>query len=314
MKTVYLHIGAGKTGTTSIQRCLSKCSEFLLKSDVQYIQSGGGFEGIGHQNFAKSFIANPPSYMILPDCDGSRKSIKEEISSSSKNIFVLSSENFMLADPSEVKKFFDGVDGDISCKVILFVRSQDELAESEYNQMVKVRSERRSFFEYAEKEFNGDFYSLAESWSNVFGVESMICRVFDARNSFAEKDFFCCLPIADVDYYRAFSGQVEVKNASLGHVALTVKRMINRLPEASLGSKHFQLPREITDFLRTYDIPSVHMDSEQADSFRSKYADINRKFCEVYLGESRSDIGGLRYTYSERDELYNQCRSIGELL
>lgn len=314
MTTVYLHIGVGKTGTTAIQKVLSSCSMELLKNNIQYVQSGGGGAGVGHQNFAKSFITNPPSYMIRSDSKNSRAAIQEEILSSPQKIFLLSSENFVLADPFNVKEFFDSIPKEIFYKVVLFVRSQDELAESEYNQMIKVRNERRSFLEYAEEEFYGDFYSLAERWSNVFGVGNITCRVFDARKNSAVEDFVGCLPISKENILKACRNQHETRNSSLGHIALTVKRMINRLPSTDLEPKHFQIPQEVADFLGVYDVSSVCMNSQQAESFRSKYAKSNERFSEVYLGKKQSNIGGLRFTSAERDELYNQSRLIDGIL
>ena len=66
MKTIYFHIGLGKTGTTYIQQLMGNNYDFFLSHGLNYISSGGGSKGSGHQQFAKSFIEKLPNYMVPP--------------------------------------------------------------------------------------------------------------------------------------------------------------------------------------------------------------------------------------------------------
>jgi len=106
MKTIFLHIGLGKTGTTAIQSFLANNQDFLSTHGIKYIQAGGGSTGIGHQSFAKSFIDKFPFYMIPPDKPNEQqKIIAKEIQEIEDGNILLSSENFQLANPKKVHDF-----------------------------------------------------------------------------------------------------------------------------------------------------------------------------------------------------------------
>ena len=66
MTEVYLHVGWGKTGTTSIQVYLARRKMDLLNAGVHYLGADGRGQSKGHQTFAKSFIIKLPHYMVPP--------------------------------------------------------------------------------------------------------------------------------------------------------------------------------------------------------------------------------------------------------
>lgn len=144
LKTLYLHIGRGKTGTTAQQAYLGHNRDALLAAGIDYLLTGDRRRGVGHQEFAKSFIADPPGYMIpAANPQEIRAETAAEIRASTAPTLLLSSENFPLVDLDALKAWIGAVGVDLQVKVIFFVRSQDELAESEYNQIVKLKRETR---------------------------------------------------------------------------------------------------------------------------------------------------------------------------
>lgn len=311
MKTIYLHIGIGKTGTTTIQKCLSMNHELLLSHDVHYVQSCGGSAGVGHQNFAKSFITKMPSYMQpIKNSDDHLAAVAEEIKQSKAHHFLFSSENFPVADPAKIKKYFDDMQEGFSYKIILFVRSQDELAESEYNQMIKVRTEPRSFFEYVDTEFQANFMELASQWEAVFGLGAMLCRVYDAKSSSVMPDFLSCLPFDYVKVLKSLSSLHRKDNKSIGHAQLVMKRMMNVLQPSAHENDHVELPSSLSALFDTIDIVTVHMNSKQAKKFRKRYKRINRQFNRRYFGINSIDLGGRRYNDEQRDDFYNRCQQL----
>ncbi len=311
MKTIYLHIGIGKTGTTTIQKCLSLNHELMLSHNMHYVQSCGGSAGVGHQNFAKSFITEMPSYMQpIKNSEDLLTAVVEEIKQSNAHNFLFSSENFPVADPVKIKSFFDGLRENFAYKVILFVRSQDELAESEYNQMIKVRTEPRSFFEYVDSEFEANFMQLATQWERVFGQESMLCRVYDAKCQSVMFDFLRCLPLDYVEVSESLSSLDRKDNKSIGHAQLVIKRMMNILQPSKHNNDHVELPQAVSALFNTMDIATVHMSSKQAKKFRRRYKKVNRQFNRRYLGLNSIDLGGRRYTDEQRDEYFYNCQQL----
>ena len=311
MKTIYLHIGLGKTGTTYIQQLMANNYDFFLAQGLHYIPSGGGSRGVGHQQFAKSFIEKLPDYMIPPKkrCD-TRKNIISAIKNSPCKYHLLSSENFILANPTLIRDFFENSGSQYTYKVILFVRSQDELAESEYNQLIKVRQTTIGFNGYIEKLFEGDFYSIAEKWSKVIGKDNLICRVYDARSTELSQNFLNCLPINNVNSSSIVAPTPSSENKSLGAVALSTKLMINSLIDLDSENSHFEVSRTLSDELQKIDFPAVLLNSQQAKQMRQKYRESNRKFSKKYLGVAMDDLGGRRYTDQERDNLYHRASDL----
>jgi hypothetical protein len=109
-------------------------------------------------------------------------------------IALLSSENFTLANIDEVKSYFEDVSSVQGVRIVLFVRSQDELAESRYNQMVKLKGLTASFNNYLETEMTEtEFDAIAFAWADRFGADNVICRIFDARAPNLMSVFLSCV-------------------------------------------------------------------------------------------------------------------------
>ena len=305
MKTIYLHIGIGKTGTLSIQNFLAANYELLLSAGINYLGTGRM-----HHNFAKSFITNIPHYMEAPaNIETTHESILNAISQCDEDVILISSENFPSADPCLVRSFFNEVRGIYNFKIILFVRTQDELIESEYNQLVKVRAEKRTLSEYSDSDFYGDFMKLASDWEQVFGRDNLICRIYNGANFNALTDFLNCLSIPiNIDIYDS-GKSAPVTNSSLGFAALTTKRLLNILqpPQEKLL---FRPPADLDLLFRDIDVPAILMSSIDARNFRERYYESNRKFTERYLGQSKPDLGGRKYSDSERDHYYQMCKNL----
>jgi hypothetical protein len=311
MKTIYLHIGIGKTGTTTIQKYFGKYHKTFLADNIRYVNCSGGSEGHGHQKFAKSFITNLPS--MMQPVDNSKEtldSVMDEILTSNENNILISSENFQLADPSRVKLFFESLGHKFNYKIILFVRSQDELAESEYNQIMKVRQEKSCFDEYTKNNFVGNFYYLANNWSSIFGLQNIICKIFNAGENNVIKDFLGCLPInSEVEDFCNLQIQ-ELDNQSIGFAQLQIKKLLNRLQAERFKDEHIELPVSINNLFKDIDIPPVLMDAFSAKKFRKKFYRSNMQFSKKFLGVKLKDLGGRRYSDDQRNNLFKSCKDL----
>lgn len=311
MPTIYLHIGRGKTGTTTIQQYLAAHHETLLAQNLHYIRADGGMNGAGHQNFAKSFISRLPHYMVPPNKpDAVRKAVADEIVQTTSNSIIISSENLEMADIGQVRLFFRELPVSCEVKIIFFVRSQDELAESEYNQMVKLKRETRPVRKFVDCDFTGcDFMAAAARWERHFGRENMICRIFDGRQHDVVSQFAACFPNLDVKLICPENTQrpADHSNTSIGIKALVVARLLNTIELDSRFQQYTKLFAE----LRDHDFPALLFDSVEAGEFRRRFADSNRAFTSRYLGYECEDLGGRRYTDQERDEIRSRIKSMG---
>jgi len=302
MKNIFLHVGRGKTGSTAIQAFMAKQSERLSHDGIHYIQSDGGDRGSGHQQFAKSFILSPPEYMI-PAINPKevREKIASEICESASQSIVISSENFPLADANAVIEFLHDLPVKVTVKVILFARTQDELLESEYNQMVKLKRVTKSAQEYFAQDFSGaDFFEEATKWESLVGQTNTICRIYDGKNGGVIEQFLNCLP----GPLRQTKGQATVvaasqENRSLGMLALTTVRLLNNIEIEDRTA----LYRHLVDQFNGGDLPAVLFNSDSARTIRDSYADSNTKFLQRYFNLRGSDLGGRKYSDEERNAL-----------
>lgn len=308
MRTIYLHIGRGKTGTTLIQRHLSRVRAALREQGVHYVLAGES--GAGHQELAKSFIVAPPAVMIpAADPAATRSATLAEIAASDARTFLISSENFPLADVAAVAGFFGSLPGETTLRIILFARSQDELAESEYNQMVKLKRETRRFEDYATGALEGsDFFEEAMRWERALGEGCMTCRIYDGARRDVIDDFIGCIPELRPDLLPAAGGDDsgDYANASIGIKALVAARILN---EVELASRP-PLYRELFAGLAGRDLPALLFDSRQARAFRERFAESNRAFTARYLDGARDDLGGRRYSDEERDAIRAEIEAL----
>ena len=309
MRTVYLHIGRGKTGTTHLQASLSRSRDSLLACGIHYVLADDQGRGTGHQQFAKSFIDEVPDYMIPAHKPGLvRRQVADEILASTAQSILLSSENFPSANRENIHAFFSELPEAFDIKIILLVRSQDELAESEYNQMVKLKRETCSFAEYAnEKLEDVDYLKLASEWEAVFGVGSVLCKVYDGASFDVVERFGSLLPGLTAGWNTQQRTPADaIANKSLGFRTLAAFRLLNGIELEEREEIYAQIQRGLQEL----DAPALFFNSQDAHTFRTKFADSNRAFCKRFLRMDAKDLGGRRYSDSERDRIYDALRAL----
>lgn len=300
MKTLYLHIGRGETGTTIIQRYLSQTRAELLTQGVHYV-SADDSRGVGHQDFAKSFISDQPAYMLPPaEPDLVRAQIAEEICSGDRSVFLFSSEHFVMGDIQQISEYFQHLPCDIVIKIIFFARSQDEIAESEYNKVVRSVGETRSLEDYVQYGLSGcDYFQIANAWAHYFGHQNIICKIYDGRQNDVIEQLLACIREVRIDQLPLFviEQDLDAANTSIGIRALTIARLLNGI-EIDRSQRFYST---IFSQLAGNDMPALMFDSAQAREFRERYAQSNRKFTSQFMGHAKVDLGGRRYSDGARD-------------
>ena len=306
MTTLYLHIGHSKTGTTAQQSWLSANRDWLLARGIHYVVSEDlGVKG-GHREFAKAFVDNPlPGVTPPKHTPSTLQNLADELNSVSAPNILMSSESFVLANTVRVRDYFRDVRPELEIKVIYFVRSQDELAESQYNQMVKLNREEVSGLNFARfakvYQHMFDFHDHAEHWDSAFGVDNILAAVFDARADTAIEQLLRKLPLDPDDIANAPSVELDAsaQNRSLKMSSLSVIRLLNTIDV----DRRFALYRRISRQLDACSPPALLFDSDWARQYRERFSQSNEAFSARYLGQPVADLGGRRYSDDERDEI-----------
>jgi hypothetical protein len=190
-KTIFLHIGPPKTGTSAIQQFLSANRKILKESG--YLYPG---RGLAHHDMAREFpsltvtdIRNPAlatkKYFAEIDASGLDKII---LSSEKFNGLMLQRENLK----EEIASLREFLIPRFQVYIIFYVRRQDERIESMYNETVRGSRKRtdESFSEFIKKTTQRgpddlktdtmssslECYSHLLEWSNAFGKENILVR------------------------------------------------------------------------------------------------------------------------------------------
>jgi hypothetical protein len=170
-REIYLHIGAGKTGTTAIQSFFSK---YPRQEGLEYFPYGR--QDKGHHGIASAILADN-RYDWLKPCIKER--LAEEIGSlspSGNKKYLASSEVFSTGffirsgGPAALRSLFSEFD----VGIIYFVRNQVDLFESTFLQVAKTGAFVGSPEEWLEHFIAweiGSYMTVMEEYENVFGKD-----------------------------------------------------------------------------------------------------------------------------------------------
>lgn len=190
--TIYLHIGANKTGSSALQSVFNKHRDKLVEQGLLYPVSGC----VGDAHYGVSSLLGfyhgkpkPIDLMSKPLVELS-DALRSEIERNNAESVVISSESFVLPKSVDtVRNFFAGYD----VKIVVYVRRHDKWWPSAYNQAVRMVVSPpwgRGFNSYLNYHNNlgpcpsrGGYRLLLDRWSGVFGKENMIVRPYEKQQN-----------------------------------------------------------------------------------------------------------------------------------
>jgi hypothetical protein len=204
MKTIYLHVGNFKTGTSAIQKFCSNNRSKLLKCGYDYIKSARPrFNNTNHGKLPLSLLRElggyiPKWYNEINDFQCVSKAVIEEIESSSCDNIIISSEEFyripgqnttiVQSAANELRDAFS----DYNVQVVMYVREPLEMAKSWYNQANKPNVPTRRFMDF--------FYYMNTSlllpqmnatfWRGCFGADCLILEPYGLTGAKHIQRFF----------------------------------------------------------------------------------------------------------------------------
>jgi len=232
-RTLYLHIGCHKTGTTSIQRTLQANEKTLAQHNLVFFYNNRE-SGERKLPDLHSWLGFDHDRGLVPD--GMRIKGPKELANQLSQLpgdVVVSSENFsFIFDPKEISrlknalsKVFDDI------KVICYIRRQDQHIVSHHQEGSKVsrRAENDLFGHtpHAIPPFQEhhalylDYHQRLGFWGDIFGDENLVIRVFDRvllKNGDAVADFFELLGIETFEKIKEHNVSVSGLEAKIGHI------------------------------------------------------------------------------------------------
>jgi hypothetical protein len=292
-KTLVLHIGMPKTGTTSIQETFGRQRGTLLKEGIHYPRK----RPFNHANtFTPIFLHSrlntihfKQNRINTPEkaetkVDELKRYWEQQFRKNAQDIFIISAESLYRLSAQEihdVKEFvsphFDRV------RIIVYVRQPEAALKSMWGQRVKTLSETQTQQQLFETLLGAWNFAFVRDWAEAFGRQNIIVRPFDKQamhNSSLLDDFLVSIG-ASAGLFPADS----IQNEALGRHALALlyesnlryPLFVNRAPNPDKGLSDkmgifLKMLQRLED--EKFNV-SVRLNIEQAETINTNIEIIN---------------------------------------
>ncbi|MFZ0132231.1 MAG: hypothetical protein WAK95_06790 [Desulfobacterales bacterium] len=202
-KTLFIHIGTNKTGTSAIQLSLNGKRKELAEKGLLY--PSAGCAGDAHYDISR-ILGFDHGKQPAPDAERAAflGRFEAEVEASRCETCVISSENFVLPKNVElVRSYFTGFD----CRIIVYFRRHDHWWLSAYSQAVKMVAQPpwiRGFqgflnFNHRKNSQVGNYRALLDRWEKFFGRENIVVRPYEREQNQPDiiADFLSAIGCAD---------------------------------------------------------------------------------------------------------------------
>jgi hypothetical protein len=242
--TLTLHIGAAKTGTTSIQRFLQINRQALSEQDILFPKTFGdsnqtllpAYVNPEQHRFHKRQAANKPKLegaYIEKYRNKLEDGFRAELAAGGCHKVIMSNEHchIKLIEKQQVQmlaglfaRFFE------KTRIIFYVRRQDRLAMSRYSTALKGGFVPN--FGFPDLKKNGklwhfyDFLAVYNTWAEVLGADNVKLCVFD-KSRFIDNDLISDFCAHAGIQKEGLQTQLDVLNKSLGVEAEIIVRELN---------------------------------------------------------------------------------------
>lgn len=303
MKTLYLHIGTSKTGTTTIQTYCGINREQLKSKGVLFPimpyhydritkNRNGHFlyatiyeNGVRNKEKEKQVLKQELDYIV--DCFKDYDNV------------LLSEESIWWATATRRKGLWKYLQehsqqNNYQVKIIVYLRRQDQFMMSRYNQIIKTDTGggTQRFYEYF-KDMNGKYKCVMnyrqrlDYMAKFFPKENIVVKRFDRSyfyNGDLNADF---LHILGVEIDDTFAELPKDENLGISVQSGELKRVLNRLGSMTFAEnqKLLQMLNECEVLLPKREV-SI-MTTEHIEKFMKKFIDDNESIAVDYIGDGK---------------------------
>lgn len=298
MRTVYLHMGTPKTGTTSLQEFLYNNRHNLEKKGILYPSIIG----------EKYLFGNAQHLFIIENDDKKRAEKICEAIGNCKNDCLLSAEaSWVLI--SNLSIFFDTFyKNNFKIKVIVYLRPQVDYFDSFYKQYVKLEPctylEINDFMQTNEWEYirklrdSCHYYHKLKEISDIIGKENLFIRVYEKSqmNGSIFEDFLNTL---NIEMDNEFLIPEKYRNVSLDCNMLELKRLINSADKTKGRNRIERINSLFWEDIESMieerpisksDLHFCCMTNEQRTAFMVDFAEENRLIAHEFLNRESGEL------------------------
>lgn len=303
MKTLYIHIGTSKTGTTTIQTYCGINREQLKSKGVLFPIMPYHYDRITKNRNGHFLYANIYENGVR-NKEKEEQVLKQELDyivdcfKDYDNV-LLSEESIWWATATRRKGLWKYLQehsqqNNYQVKIIVYLRRQDQFMMSRYNQILKTDTGggTQRFYEYF-KDMNGKYKCVMnyrqrlDYMAKFFPKENIVVKRFDRSyfyNGDINADF---LHILGVEIDDTFAELPKDENLGISVQSGELKRVLNRLGTMTFAEnqKLLQMLNECEELLPKREV-SI-MTTEHIEKFMKKFIDDNESIAVDYIGDGK---------------------------
>lgn len=298
-----LHIGSGKTGTSSVQNFLHRNRERLAELGHLYPRSPGRdrHTQLGHFVMPDKQLVKINTWQSQDFDDPEefrrdfRRRLVSEVNASGLAHVIMSDEALYGAPTgalSRMRAFTDQVAR--SVRVLVYLRRQDDHLISRYQQVVKVGEVRRLAERTASMDLSWtyDYHARLSAWRRLLEPTELVVRRFEP-DRFAQgslyQDF---LDAAGVDVTAAELEQPPNRNESLDADSVEFLRLLNlhRVEHEGARPGHINNRRLVVRLAEASSRPVLTLPPAVLDEFMAQWEESNRAVATDFLGDPSGEL------------------------
>jgi hypothetical protein len=306
-KTIYLHIGMPKTGTSSLQLFLQKNKEILENNGYCYPDIPIHYSGISKMRNAHFLVGSSFGEIDEKDVEKIRSQrkqgfdfVKEQMEKYPR--LILSDEGIWNSlgnsKKDALKEMWDFCNTySYRLQVIVYLRSQDSFLESYWKQRIRRRGATwkwKDFLGHVPSYVVLDYDSHLQRIANVIGKENIIVRRYE-KESFSGKEgtiYSDFLEVIGLESGEEFLQLEKPANVSLSNNFAEIKRILNKLKfyDEEPGENQIAWFEEvIMECSRQQETPydSAMFSPQERKKFMERYEKSNQKVAQEYFGEEQ---------------------------
>ncbi|MEZ0578835.1 hypothetical protein [Nocardioides sp. MH1] len=319
---VTLHIGTGKTGTTSIQHLMRLSREALADAGVLYPTSPGP---VRHTRFGLSFrtdedLERMPAWRRMKAQSPERfrrrvhRRLLAEIADAGLPRVLFSDEalyGFSGTPLERLRAFVDGLGGQV--RLVVYLRRQDDHLISYYQQQVKVgETSRLAEWSTRDRSSTYDYARRLSHWRREMSGAQLVVRRFEPTafvDGSLEADFLAAADIAGVP-----ATPVERRNESLDAEAVEFLRIYNlylaeHRGETGQSVERHALVTRLVDRLGVHPPgPALTLAPALLDTFMERWEIPNRTVAREHFGDEVLFSADRRSTLTTAEQYLDPAR------
>ena len=298
-----LHIGTGKTGTSSLQNFLGRNRARLADAGWLYPRSLGrtrhaqfGRWTRSEEELAGAIRDGRPGARKYDDPEQLRRAVPQRLLAEVERTGltrVLISDEALFASPepslARLRRFTDEHASEV--RLVCYLRRQDDLLVSHYQQVVKVRATRTLAARLSEVDLSStyDYYPRLQAWLRLVEPDELVVRRFQ-RDSFVHGslyDDFVEAAGLGITTYDVPGGEL---NESLDAEAVEFLRLLN-LYRKEHGDEGLPENRTLLEPLsRLSTGPTLTLPEAELDRFMAQWDASNARVARELLGDPSGEL------------------------